>query len=427
MQDWLKAFHGTITPFPALEIAVKAALALALGLLVGFEREWSNKDIGVRTFAMTALLGLLGALLNPTLLVLSGAVVLILIIFTNLRSLQVARKLEATTSVALAIIFLLGGLIGEGHLFTPIACAIVVAMLLALKPQLRAFAGGLSAQEVRSALVLALLGFVIWPLLPNRFVDPWQLLQPREAWITVVVVACLAFLNYVLLRIYGSKGIYFTAILGGLVNSTATVAELVSTLAGLDLAELIVPVVMLTSVSMFLRNLVILAIFARNAIGTAVLPLVSMTLVAGYWVYRDRKKAAAINQNVSLNLGSPISLTKVSRFALLFLVVQVIATLAERSIGSAGFQVVSVIGGLFSSASTSAAAANMAMHNQVTQIQAGVAVVLTSIASTLANLPLIARQKGLRSATREVTASSLLLIVLGIIVLIFEPHKLVFQ
>lgn len=38
---------------------MKAAVALALGLLVGFEREWSNKDIGVRTFAMTALLGLL--------------------------------------------------------------------------------------------------------------------------------------------------------------------------------------------------------------------------------------------------------------------------------------------------------------------------------------------------------------------------------
>jgi uncharacterized membrane protein (DUF4010 family) len=53
-------------------------------------------------------------------------------------------------------------------------------ILLALKPQLRAFAGGLTQQEVRSTLLLGLLGFVIWPLLPDRFVDPWQLLQPRE-------------------------------------------------------------------------------------------------------------------------------------------------------------------------------------------------------------------------------------------------------
>ena len=179
MQDWLKIFHGGNQAFPAVEIAVKVAVALALGLLVGFEREWSNKDLGVRTFAMTALLGLLGTLLGPPLLILSGVAVWILIVFANLRGLLIARKLEATTSAALAVVFLLGVLVGEGHLFTPVACAIIVAMLLALKPQLRTFAGGLTQQEVRSALVLGLLGFVIWPILPNRFIDPWQLLQPR--------------------------------------------------------------------------------------------------------------------------------------------------------------------------------------------------------------------------------------------------------
>src|SRR6202789_3817162 len=98
MQDWLKGFHGANQAFPAVEIAVKAAVALALGLLVGFEREWSNKDIGVRTFAMTALLGLLGTLLGPSMLLLSGGTILILIVFSNLRSLQTAQKLEATTS-----------------------------------------------------------------------------------------------------------------------------------------------------------------------------------------------------------------------------------------------------------------------------------------------------------------------------------------
>src|SRR5580692_4058041 len=116
MQDWLKTFHGANPPFPAIEIAVKAAVALALGLLVGFEREWSNKDIGVRTFAMTALLGLLATLLGASLLLFSGGAILIVIVFANLRSLQTARKVEATTSAALAIVFLLGILVGQGHL-----------------------------------------------------------------------------------------------------------------------------------------------------------------------------------------------------------------------------------------------------------------------------------------------------------------------
>ena len=65
MQDWLKWFHGPHQPFPVSEIAVKVAISVAVGLLVGFEREWSNKDIGARTFAMAALLGLLCSLLGP--------------------------------------------------------------------------------------------------------------------------------------------------------------------------------------------------------------------------------------------------------------------------------------------------------------------------------------------------------------------------
>jgi hypothetical protein len=52
-----------------------------------------------------------------------------------------------------------------------------------------------------------------------------------------------------------------------------------------------VPVVLLTSVSMFARNLVILAIFAHQAIRTATLPLIVMGMIAGYWIYRDRHKA----------------------------------------------------------------------------------------------------------------------------------------
>ena len=422
MQDWLKAFHGANQAFPAVEIAVKAAVALALGLLVGFEREWSNKDIGVRTFAMTALLGLLATLLGPPLLLFSGGAILIVIVFANLRSLQTARKLEATTSTALAIVFLLGVLVGQGHLFTPVACAIIVAMLLALKPQLRAFAGGLTQQEVRSALLLGLLGFVIWPLLPDRFVDPWQLLQPREDWITVVVIACLGFLNYVLLRVYGSKGIYLTAIFGGLVNSTATAAELTSTLSGSDLVDLTVPVVLLTSVSMFFRNLVILAIFAHGAVRTAALPLIAMTLVAAYWVYRDRHRAAEIDRDVTIDVGSPVSLKKVSSFAILFLALQIVATLGQRWIGNAGFQIVSVLGGLFSSASTTAAAANMAMHGHVSPSQAGIAVVLTSISSALVNLPLVQRQAKLRPQMRELVFSSALQVIIGIAILFLQAH-----
>jgi uncharacterized membrane protein YhiD involved in acid resistance len=48
--------------FPPYEVAIKTALALGVGLLVGFERAWAHKEVGVRTFSITALLGTLAAL-----------------------------------------------------------------------------------------------------------------------------------------------------------------------------------------------------------------------------------------------------------------------------------------------------------------------------------------------------------------------------
>jgi uncharacterized membrane protein (DUF4010 family) len=424
MQDWLRTFHGQTSPFPVLDIAVKIAVTLALGLLVGFEREWSNKDIGARTFAMASLLGLLGSLLGPGAVLISGAAILIVVTLANVRGLRVARKLEATTSLALALIFLLGILVGEGHLFTPVACAILVAMLLALKPQFRAFAGGLTQPEVRSAILLALLGFVVWPLLPDRFIDPWQLIQPREAWVIVVVIACLGFLNYVLLRVYGSRGVYLTAILGGLVNSTASAAELASTLSATGLTSLTIPVLLLTSMAMFVRNVLILAIFAPAAVRTAATPLLAMTAVAGYWIYRDYRKAGDVEQAPSLTLPSPVSLGRVLRMGLLFLAVQVLATLGQRHLGGAGFQIVSTLGGLFSSASSTAAAANLAKHGTVTAAQAGIAAVLTSMASASMNLPMLQRQKETRPAMHELLATSALQISAGLVVLVLQGKVL---
>jgi uncharacterized membrane protein YhiD involved in acid resistance len=57
--------------FPATPIALKMTVALGIGMLVGLEREWSNKDVGIRTFAIVALLGMLAAIMGPGLIITS--------------------------------------------------------------------------------------------------------------------------------------------------------------------------------------------------------------------------------------------------------------------------------------------------------------------------------------------------------------------
>ncbi|MGC2161874.1 MAG: MgtC/SapB family protein [Silvibacterium sp.] len=433
MQDWFQQLHGNRPSFPLTEIALKAAVAIATGMLVGIEREWSQKDIGVRTFALTALLGLLSSLTSQPLMLASAGAVLLVVAFLNFRKAQTAGKLEATTSIALMLVFVMGVLVGNGHLFTPVACAILVTMLLSLKPQLRAFAGDLQPQEIRSALLLGLFGFVIWPLLPNRYIDRWSLIDPRQAWIIVIVVACLGFVNYVLLRIYGSKGVYTTALLGGLVNSTATVAELSTRLPAAGLEDKLAPAVLITSAAMFLRNLVILALFAHAAAEKAWFPLLVMAAVSALWVIqpiRAERKAAATaeasgeveKRTPLMDLGSPVSIEKVLKFAGLFLAIQIAGTLAQRFLGSSGLQIVSVIGGLVSSASTTAAAADLAFHGKAAAMQVAIAVVLTSIASAVIDLPIVRREDKTRRAFPGLVVATVLQIAAGAAALLLESH-----
>jgi len=264
--------------------------------------------------------------------------------------------------------------------------------------------------------LLGLIGFVIYPILPNRFIDSWHLLNPRQSWLIVIVVAGLGFANYVLLRIFSNRGLYYTAILGGLVNSTATVAELARTVsAATETTNTLVALVLLTSIAMFVRNLVILAIFAPAAVSIAVWPLLAMTAGAVLFAWKERSRG---DQPVSsLRIDSPVSLRHVLNFGALFVLMEIVGTIGARYLGKFGFLVLSLLGGTVSSASATAAAATMAIHGKLSADVAGVATVFASIASALVNLPLVQRQSHNTRLTRSLAAISFLLVAAGLVVL----------
>jgi uncharacterized membrane protein YhiD involved in acid resistance len=123
-------------------VVLKIAVSLSIGLLVGFERAWSNKDVGIRTFALISLLGIASSLVAMPLSVAAFFAIFVLIAIVNVRSILVDRSLEITTSAALLVTFALGVLVGMGHLLTPVGSAILMTMPLAWKAELQRFAGG---------------------------------------------------------------------------------------------------------------------------------------------------------------------------------------------------------------------------------------------------------------------------------------------
>ena len=415
---WQEPFAQSLR-IPTPIIAVQFAASLCIGLLVGIEREWANKEFGLRTFAFISVLGMLSAHLPTALAAVAFVGVLLLIAASDVRNILAARPLELTTSMAALLVFAAGYLVGIGHVFTPVASAVIITMLLAWKLELRKFAGGLTLEEIRSAVLLGLLGFVIYPLLPDRFVDRWQLINPRAAWVIVIVIAGIGFANYVLLKIYGTRGVYLSGFLGGFVNSTAAAAELSKPLGtGGTPFGVAVAALLLTIVAMFARNLVILAIFSPAAVAAAAGPLVVMALGALIFVRQSRARSAGAPAEI--HLESPVSIKHVLNFAGLFLLIQIVSTLGERHLGKFGFLGISVLGGFVSSASTTAAAANMVAHGQLPPSVAGTGVVLASFASALINLPIIQRQGKNPALTRRLATLTILLTLLGVVVLLLR-------
>ncbi|HEX4273782.1 MAG TPA: DUF4010 domain-containing protein [Bryobacteraceae bacterium] len=398
------------------EIATKLTVALGIGLIVGFEREWSHKDLGVRTFAIVSLLGMLCMLGSPVFAWIGMAGVVVVVGLMNAGNLLQRRELETTTSAALLVVFILGVLVGQGHIFTPTASAVLMTLLLGLKPQLRRFAGGVTAEEIRGAVLLGLIGFVIYPVLPRVPIDPWGLVNPHETWLTVFLIAGLGFVNYVLLRVYGSRGLFYTAVFGGLVNSTAAVAELSNAIGKNDGFDgRMIALSMITIMAMFIRNLAVLAVFSPAAGLIAAWPIAAMAIFTAVFALR---RTQASGPTPTVQTSSPIAIRSVLSFGVFFLTIQIVSTLGQRYFGEVGSILVSFLGGLVSSASATAAAGSLAAHGTINPRTAAISTVLACIASAAINLPIVYRTMKDRKVFRRYVILSSITTLIGLVALL---------
>jgi uncharacterized membrane protein (DUF4010 family) len=409
--------------YPAAPIALKMAVSLGIGMLIGMERKWSNKEMGIRSFSMVALLGMLASVIGTNFVIASLAGVLLLVLLNNGRNILVDRTLEITTSVALIVTYVLGVLVGLGHIFLPVACAIAIMMLLAWKAELNKFAGGLKPAEVRSAVLLGLIGFVIYPIMPDRYIDPWGLFNPGDAWVSVIAISGIGFLNYFLLRMFSTNGLYLGAIFGGLVNSTATLAETSQRVQQAGLTSKISTLCLLTTIAMFARNLILLLIFSPLSITSTFLPIVVMSVVSGLWIWKDYTDEKADPENLpALKLTSPISLKNVLTFGLIFVIIAIGGTLLTKFFGNYGIMATGFFGGFVSSASTTAAAATMASHGKITASLAGSVTIVTSLTSALVSLPIVWKIVKDRAAVKRLTFELLTVLLAGILVVILDRY-----
>lgn len=382
--------------WPYLEALVRLALALALGLLVGLERERRGKEAGLRTFGFIALLGgMAGSIGADGIAILTLGLVGLLTIPLNVQTLRAGNGTELTTSAAMMVTCMSGILCGQGHTVTPAAVMVGTTALLAWKDRLAGLSMGLSEGELRSALLLAILALVIYPALPVGSVGPWQLIEPRAAWVTVILVASIGFVNYILWKLYGAKGIELSGFFGGLVNSNFTVIEMSSRVreSSGQFAASAYRGILVAVAAMVVRNATLLLVLAPlallNAAGAFSLMIASNALL----VLRShlQHRHSPVPESPTLALTLPFSLPVALRYGALFLVLHVVGQIMQRFFGEAGFYIVTAVGGLLSSASAVAAAASMASQGAITAHVAGTGAIIASLTSIAFSLSFVLR------------------------------------
>lgn len=249
---------------PAL---VNLMVALGVGLLIGIERERAKlargapAAAGLRTFAVAALAGAVAVSVGGApLLIAAVASVGLLTALSYWRTMTDADP-GLTTELALLLTLLIGAL-AMSQPAAAGAAGVVTALLLAARERLHHFAGAvLTAEEVRSALVLAAAVVVVLPLMPNRPIGPFGALNPWSVWRLVVLVLLIGAAGYLATRLLGPRfGLPIAGLASGFVSSSATIGAMGGRAA---------------------RNPAVLAAAAAGAVLSTVATVVQMAVVVG--------------------------------------------------------------------------------------------------------------------------------------------------
>ncbi|MGV8985677.1 MAG: MgtC/SapB family protein [Cypionkella sp.] len=381
---------------PQIDTFSRLAAALAIGLMVGMERGWQSRDgvgdsraAGLRTFGLSGLMGGICGLLSATLgtQIVGFAFVAFTAAFGAFSWLEAKaiNGVSATTLIAGMLTFLLGTLAVVGDVTIAIAAAVSMTVLLALRTQLHSWIATVTWQEIRAALILMVMSFLLLPVLPDRTIDPWNTVNLHEVWLLAIMMALISFMGYIAVRIFGDKlGIIVTAAAGGLASSTATTLTLAR--LGRDqpgAVNLLSGGIMISGAIMAVRVGVIASILNPALLPLLLLPLatafLTMAMMAGIYVLVIGGKKADTSTS-QLAIKNPLEVATSLKLAAFIVVVMLAAELVQRAWGAGGVLAVAAMSGV-----ADVDAITLSMARMTTQDQLATQAILLAVAVNTAS------------------------------------------
>lgn len=359
-------------------------VALAIGLLLGLERERSHArklPAGSRSFALLSLAGAVAAGFGQWTVV---AVFLGVSTLLALAYFRTSQEDPGTTTATAALVTYLLGALAYSRPALAVALAVVVAGLLVSKTRIHRFARDIVTEvELEDAIKFLVVAFVILPLLPDRGLGPYGVLNPEKIWLLVVLLTGIGWVGYIGVRALGpERGVLVTGIAGGFVSASATTASMGR--LSRTTASLRAPLAsaLLASLATFVQLLIVIGVVDADVlrrlwppVAAGAVVLIGIAALVYRGAGRPAENAAAPSENAE---PAPASRPFALRPALILAAVLTLALLVGRwgadVLGTEGTVLAAFAAGLADAHAGAVAAASLAAKGAITVDTALVAV-----------------------------------------------------
>ena len=408
-----------------LDFLIRMLVSLGIGLVIGLEREFSQNSekeeifAGVRTFTLVSLLGFLAALLSvsffPWIFIAAFFSVIVLVALSYWFRAK-AGEIGGTTEFALIFTFLLGGLTLFGFVIASLALMVIALVLLSLKMKIRTVIWQINQNEFTAFVRFIVIALLILPFLPNKYVGPFNVINPSEVGWIIVLVSGIDFVGYFLMKFLGvNKGILLTGILGGLVSSTIVTwnfsnksNETPSGSGNFSTG------IFAAATTMIVRVLLLVFIFNKAMLYELLIPLTLLLLTAfGITMFFYKVQSRKRDINVIIPLGNPLNIKNTVFFGVFYMGILVLVSYANQVYGTKGIYVSSAISALADINAISISVSKLA-GNTIDVLIAQNAILLVTLSNTLVKIG-IAVWKGSKQLKKYVLIGYGCIFIAGII------------
>ena len=311
------------------------------------------------------------------------------------------KNFSVTGVVAGMLTFVLGAYATLGNEIVAVAAAVAMAILLALREPLHSWVRKVTWPEMRSALVLLAMSFLLLPILPNRPVDPWNVLNPSEIWLLAILIAAVSFAGYIAVRVLGDrKGIAVAAIAGGMASSTATTLSFARLAREHpESARLLAGGVLLAGVTMLVRIVVLAGMLKPELIAAVLWPAAAaavVLLLGAAAVLWGRRGGAT--EHPQLHIKNPFDLGTVLQLAGLITVILLVAKAVASQAGNAGLFLLAAVSAIADVDALTLSMARLA-GRQVASGDAATAILIAASMNTASKAAMAAFVGGRRIGT----------------------------